>query len=39
MLGALPEWRLSDLYPGMDSPAYTMDLEEVGRESAAFAAR
>ncbi len=38
-LGALPEWRLSDLYPGMDSAAYKADLAEVERESAAFAAR
>lgn len=39
MLGALPEWRLSDLYPGMDSARYKTDLAEVERESAAFAAR
>ncbi|MGL5446481.1 MAG: M3 family oligoendopeptidase [Rhabdaerophilum sp.] len=38
-LGILPEWRLSDLYPGMDSPEYKADLERVERESAAFAAR
>ncbi|MFY8157455.1 MAG: oligoendopeptidase F, partial [Rhabdaerophilum sp.] len=38
-LGALPEWRLSDLYPGMDSAPYKADLAEAERESAAFAAR
>jgi oligoendopeptidase F len=38
-LGFLPEWRLSDLYPGMDSPEYKADLEQVERESAAFASR
>ena len=25
-LGALPEWNLADLYPGMDSPAFRADL-------------
>jgi oligoendopeptidase F len=38
-LGNLPEWRLSDLYPGMDSAEYKADLEQVERESVAFAAR
>ncbi|MCA3623896.1 MAG: M3 family oligoendopeptidase [Methylobacterium sp.] len=38
-LGTLPEWRLSDLYPGMDSAPYKADLAEAERESAAFAAR
>ena len=25
--GALPQWNLDDLYPGMDSPALQRDLE------------
>ena len=36
-LGALPEWRLSDLYPSMDSPAYAKDLAEAVAECKAFA--
>ncbi len=28
-LGVLPEWDLSDLYPAMDSPELTGDLERV----------
>ena len=35
-LGALPEWRLADLYPAMDSPAYLGDLERARIESRAF---
>jgi oligoendopeptidase F len=38
-LGALPEWNLADLYPGMDSPAYGRDLEKAARICAEFAAR
>jgi oligoendopeptidase F len=36
-LGALPEWNLADLYPGMDSPAYKTDLDRALHECAAFA--
>jgi oligoendopeptidase F len=36
-LGALPEWDLSDLYPGRDSPALKQDLEDAARRSQAFA--
>ncbi|WP_309085136.1 M3 family oligoendopeptidase [Chelativorans sp.] len=35
-LGALPEWNLSDLYPGMDSPELADDLARVAREAATF---
>ena len=38
-LGALPEWNLADLYPGMDSPEYGRDLEKAARICAEFAAR
>jgi oligoendopeptidase F len=38
-LGNLPEWRLADLYPAMDSPAFSADLAWLERESATFAAR
>ena len=27
-LGALPEWDLDDLYPGLDSPELKWDLEQ-----------
>jgi oligoendopeptidase F len=36
-LGALPEWDLSHLYPGIDSPAFAADLAEAEAECAAFA--
>ena len=36
-LGALPEWDLTDLYPSMDSPEISGDLERVETECAAFA--
>jgi oligoendopeptidase F len=36
-LGPMPEWRLADLYPAMDSPAYTADLARAATEAAAFA--
>jgi oligoendopeptidase F len=39
LLGNMPEWRLSDLYPGMDSPEYAADMAQVERESSAFSAR
>jgi oligoendopeptidase F len=35
-LGALPEWNLTDLYPGIDSPALKRDLDEADAECAAF---
>ncbi|MEJ2625115.1 MAG: M3 family oligoendopeptidase [Pseudolabrys sp.] len=35
-LGALPEWNLDDLYPGMDSPALKRDLEQSAADCAAF---
>ena len=38
-LGVLPEWDLSDLYPAMDSPELTGDLERVEAECKAFAGR
>jgi oligoendopeptidase F len=38
-LGDLPEWDLSDLYPGMDSPELTGDIKRIEAECAAFAGR
>ena len=38
-LGALPQWRLDDLYEGMESPRFAADLERAGREARAFAER
>jgi oligoendopeptidase F len=38
-LGALPEWDLSDLYPGTGSAELTRDLERAAKEVASFAAR
>jgi oligoendopeptidase F len=35
-LGALPEWNLSDLYPGLDSPEIKRDLEQADNDCAAF---
>ncbi len=35
-LGTLPEWNLSDLYPGPDSPALTGDLARLADDAAAF---
>ena len=37
-LGALPEWRLSDLYPAMDSPEFSADMARIERDAVAFAA-
>ncbi|MCC6983772.1 MAG: M3 family oligoendopeptidase [Bauldia sp.] len=34
--GDLPEWNLADLYPAMDSPQLTKDLEKAGRDARAF---
>ena len=36
-LGALPEWRLEDLYPGMESDALAADLAWLAKEAKAFA--
>ncbi|MDB5571586.1 MAG: oligoendopeptidase [Hyphomicrobiales bacterium] len=36
-LGALPEWNLADLYPGMESDAYKGDLARAEAECRAFA--
>ncbi|HVX81450.1 MAG TPA: M3 family oligoendopeptidase [Devosiaceae bacterium] len=36
--GALPEWDLSDLYPGKDSPELKADLERARSEAKAFEA-
>ncbi|HEV2544128.1 MAG TPA: M3 family oligoendopeptidase [Methylobacterium sp.] len=38
-LGVLPEWDLTDLYSGMDAPAFRDDLDRAEAESRAFAAR
>src|SRR5271169_4795751 len=35
-LGTLPEWNLSDLYPGPDSPALTGDLARLADDATAF---
>ena len=35
-LGDLPEWNLTDLYPGLDSPEVKRDLELADSECAAF---
>jgi oligoendopeptidase F len=37
-LGAVPTWRLADLYPGRDSPALQHDLERAAGEAKAFRA-
>src|SRR3984957_19135983 len=36
-LGALPEWRLQDLYEGMDSASFAADLERAEQEAKSFA--
>ena len=38
-LGALPEWDLSDLYPGRDSEALAGDLVALGEEAETFRGR
>jgi oligoendopeptidase F len=38
-LGVLPEWDLSDLYPGPESEALARDLAELARDSEAFRER
>ena len=35
-LGALPEWNLNDLYPGLDSPEIKRDLEQGDKDCIAF---
>src|SRR6185437_8208652 len=35
-LGALPEWNLNDLYPGIDSPELKRDLEQADSDCASF---
>ena len=37
-LGALPQWRLEDLYESMESPRFVADLERARREAKEFAA-
>ncbi len=36
-LGDMPEWRLDDLYPGIDSPELAADLERLTADIAEFA--
>ena len=36
-LGALPQWRLEDLYEAMDSPGFAADLERAEGEARLFA--
>jgi oligoendopeptidase F len=38
-LGSLPEWRLDDLYSGMDSAVFAADLRRAAEEARAFAER
>ena len=38
-LGPLPEWDLSDLYPGRDSPKLKGDLDRAAEQSTTFAER
>jgi oligoendopeptidase F len=38
-LGALPEWRLDDLYTGIDSPVFAADMTRAAIEARAFSAR
>ncbi len=37
-LSDLPEWRLEDLYPAMDAPAFSADLARAAAEAKQFAA-
>jgi oligoendopeptidase F len=37
-LGQLPQWRLDDLYEGMDSPRFAADLKRAQEEAKQFAA-
>jgi oligoendopeptidase F len=36
-LGVLPQWRLDDLYEGVDSPAFAADFERAERDAKRFA--
>jgi oligoendopeptidase F len=36
-LGVLPQWRLDDLYEGMDSPVFAADFERAERDAKRFA--
>jgi oligoendopeptidase F len=38
-LGSLPEWRLDDLYSGMDSAVFAADLRRAAEQARAFAER
>src|SRR5205085_2411821 len=38
-LGPLPEWDLSDLYPGRDSPELARDLSQLAADAASFRAK
>jgi oligoendopeptidase F len=38
-LGPLPEWDLSDLYPGRDSPQLDRDLTQLAADAASFRAK
>src|SRR6266542_3253886 len=38
-LGPLPEWDLTDLYPGRDSPELARDLAELAAQATTFRAR
>jgi oligoendopeptidase F len=38
-LGALPEWNLDDLYPGMSSPAFAADMARAEEQCRAFAGK
>src|ERR1700682_3492994 len=35
-LGALPEWNLADLYPGLDSPEIKRDLAKIDADCLVF---
>src|SRR3979490_1747642 len=35
-VGKLPEWNLADLYPGIDAPEVTRDLQKMDAECVAF---
>jgi oligoendopeptidase F len=37
-LGALPQWRLDDLYEGMDSPRFAADMRRAEADARSFAA-
>jgi oligoendopeptidase F len=37
-LGPLPQWRLGDLYDGMDSPQFAADLARAAADAKRFAA-